>query len=297
MAPSTSSHFHAERKLARHFSAKRSTESHFGRDSVSSSQIPAPTAGSSSSESGPAGVTLPPHGAAALVGIVVTLSFFVLAFAAWRIWVYRRDKRSPLSEKFGQNVGIYDAVDEDIVKRSSSSSILVAAPSGVKPALIRGGGSGEYKINLAYQPKVVYVASQEQKPAPPGITISAAPPSLQITPPPVYDKSIPSPAISPRTIASIAPKLANVTATKLPRLVIVESAFTTTLHDELQICVGETLRLLEEYEDEWCLVQRVGPKNAEKGVIPRFCVVEKPEMPPVKKSKHIPRLSSSNVRI
>ncbi|KAF8517566.1 hypothetical protein BU17DRAFT_91736 [Hysterangium stoloniferum] len=295
MAPSTSSHFHAERKLARHFSAKRSIESHSGRDFVSSSQIPTPT--SSPSKSGPAGVTLPPHGTAALVGIIVVLSFFVLAFAAWRIWVYRRNKRTPPSEKFGQNVGMYDAVDEDIVKRSSSSTILVAAPSGVKPVLIRGGGSGEFKINLAYQPKVVYVAPQEQKSAPPGIAVTPAPPSLQITPPPAYDKSIPSPSISPRTIASIAPTVANVNATKFPRLVIVESTFATTLNDELKIQVGETLRLLEEYEDEWCLVQRVGPKNAEKGVIPRFCVVEKPEAPPVRRSKYIPRLTSSNVKI
>ncbi|KAF8582294.1 hypothetical protein K439DRAFT_1306905, partial [Ramaria rubella] len=60
--------------------------------------------------------------------------------------------------------------------------------------------------------------------------------------------------------------------------VVVESTFTVTLHDELQIREGEILRLLEEYEDEWCLVQRVGSNLLEKGVVPRFCVIDKPDV-------------------
>ena len=54
--------------------------------------------------------------------------------------------------------------------------------------------------------------------------------------------------------------------------------FVPTLADELSIKLGETIRLIEEYEDEWCLVQRVGKPDAEKGVIPRFCHQERPEV-------------------
>ncbi|TFK54627.1 hypothetical protein OE88DRAFT_935287 [Heliocybe sulcata] len=66
------------------------------------------------------------------------------------------------------------------------------------------------------------------------------------------------------------------TPTKLPRLMTVVTTFQPSMDDELSIQNGETLRLLEEYEDEWCLVQRVGRYDAEKGVIPRFCLVERP---------------------
>ncbi|KAI0076479.1 hypothetical protein K474DRAFT_1598041 [Panus rudis PR-1116 ss-1] len=59
---------------------------------------------------------------------------------------------------------------------------------------------------------------------------------------------------------------------------IVTCTFVPSLPDELTIRVGESLRLLEEYEDEWCLVQRVGKPDAEKGVIPRFCLQERTEI-------------------
>jgi hypothetical protein len=60
----------------------------------------------------------------------------------------------------------------------------------------------------------------------------------------------------------------------------VGNAFDPSMDDELRVTCGETIRLLEEYEDEWCLVQRVGRIDAEKGVIPRFCLVERPEVVP-----------------
>lgn len=52
------------------------------------------------------------------------------------------------------------------------------------------------------------------------------------------------------------------------------------MDDELYISVGETVRLLEEYEDDWCLVQRVGRIDAAKGMVPRFCLSERPEVVP-----------------
>lgn len=67
---------------------------------------------------------------------------------------------------------------------------------------------------------------------------------------------------------------------KLPRLMNVERAFEPSMEDELLVDVGETIRLLEEYEDKWCLVQRVGRMDAEKGVIPRVCLTERPDFVP-----------------
>ncbi len=66
----------------------------------------------------------------------------------------------------------------------------------------------------------------------------------------------------------------------LPRLMIVASTFVPSLADELPIRAGEVLRMLEEYEDEWCLVQRVGKVDAERGVVPRFCLKDRRDAPP-----------------
>jgi hypothetical protein len=68
---------------------------------------------------------------------------------------------------------------------------------------------------------------------------------------------------------------------KLPRLMNVSNAFDASMEDELSLSVGETVRLLEEYEDDWCLVQRVGRIDAEKGVAPRFCLSERLEVVPL----------------
>lgn len=96
----------------------------------------------------------------------------------------------------------------------------------------------------------------------------------------------PSPVPSPRT-SSYGPSspLYKTPATarpkngkKLPRLMVVTCTFVPSLADELPIRLGETVRLLEEYEDEWCLCQRVGKSDAEKGVIPRFCLQERQDV-------------------
>ncbi|KAH9043363.1 hypothetical protein EDB85DRAFT_1885687 [Lactarius pseudohatsudake] len=64
----------------------------------------------------------------------------------------------------------------------------------------------------------------------------------------------------------------------LPRLMVVSTAFHPTRNDELGVRAGETLRLLKEFEDEWCLVQRVGRPDADKGVVPRFCLADRPRV-------------------
>lgn len=62
---------------------------------------------------------------------------------------------------------------------------------------------------------------------------------------------------------------------KLPRLMSVAATFTPSLEDELAIKLGDTVRMVDEYRDGWCLVQRVGRIDAPKGVVPRFCLQER----------------------
>jgi hypothetical protein len=86
-------------------------------------------------------------------------------------------------------------------------------------------------------------------------------------------QSISSTPSAPRT------GLATVFAPKsLPPLMLVTSSFRPSRPDELSLRIGETLRLIKEFEDEWCLVQRVGRPDAEKGVVPRFCLEERPRI-------------------
>jgi hypothetical protein len=60
--------------------------------------------------------------------------------------------------------------------------------------------------------------------------------------------------------------------------VLVTIPFQPSRDDEISLRTGETLRLIKEFEDEWCLVQRVGRPSADKGVVPRFCLVERPRI-------------------
>ena len=57
------------------------------------------------------------------------------------------------------------------------------------------------------------------------------------------------------------------------------AVYIPSLSDELSIRLGETIRMIKEYEDEWCLVQRAG-RTDERGVIPRFCLTERQEIIP-----------------
>ncbi|KAJ7286472.1 hypothetical protein C8J57DRAFT_1287742 [Mycena rebaudengoi] len=63
--------------------------------------------------------------------------------------------------------------------------------------------------------------------------------------------------------------------TALPRLMAVVVPYTPTLDDELGIKIGETVLILEEYQDGWALVQRVGRIDAPRGVVPRTCIAER----------------------
>jgi len=83
---------------------------------------------------------------------------------------------------------------------------------------------------------------------------------------------------SPQRAESLAGRQAALqpTSVALPRLVTVAQTFPKTLHDELEVKVGDTLRLLQEFKDGWTLCQRVGPADAEKGAVPSCCIAERP---------------------
>lgn len=80
--------------------------------------------------------------------------------------------------------------------------------------------------------------------------------------------------------ASVVPMSDRLAQEKLPRLMTVTTTFAPTLTDELPISMSETVRLIQEYADEWCLVQRVGKSDDVKGIIPRSCISELKEMAP-----------------
>lgn len=135
--------------------------------------------------------------------------------------------------------------------------------------------------NLPIPPMPVSPPRQALPPTPPaalklnfeGI---APPPSKKSAPSPARNSSFgPHPAVNTRLSGS-----SRNSEKKFPRLMSVVNSFDPSMEDELAISVGETIRILEEYEDEWCLVQRVGRIDAEKGVVPRFCLMERPDVVP-----------------
>ena len=57
--------------------------------------------------------------------------------------------------------------------------------------------------------------------------------------------------------------------------------FTPTMEDELPLKVGDTVRIIEEYRDAWCLVQLVGRIDSPRGVVPCVCLQERKRIIPV----------------
>lgn len=82
-----------------------------------------------------------------------------------------------------------------------------------------------------------------------------------------------SPAPSSATTESQAPKTV--------RLMNVVAPYTPTLADELQVRVGDTVRVLQEYKDGWCFAQFVGKVDAPRGVVPLVCLEERRRVVPV----------------
>ncbi|KAK1223932.1 fus1 actin binding activity protein [Marasmius sp. AFHP31] len=66
----------------------------------------------------------------------------------------------------------------------------------------------------------------------------------------------------------------------LLRLMSVTNTFTPSLEDEMLIHIGDTIQMVEEYTDGWCLVQRGGKPDAPKGVVPRSCLTKRQSVVP-----------------
>lgn len=135
--------------------------------------------------------------------------------------------------------------------------------------------------NLPVPPLPVSLPTQPLPPTPPaapkfnfeGVT---PPPSNKLSPNPARNSSF---GLHP-VVSTKLSSYSRHSEKKFPRLMNVVNSFEPSMEDELMITVGETIRILEEYEDEWCLVQRVGRIDAEKGVVPRFCLTERLEVIP-----------------
>jgi len=115
----------------------------------------------------------------------------------------------------------------------------------------------------------------------------------------------PMPVISPARSASFAPKDSNLPSPRTPphtppanftsgsaggqigsspvehdeevgpapsRLMTVVARYTPNLPDELQVKLGDVVRVITEYKDGWCFAQLLGTIDAPKGVIPLVCL-------------------------
>ncbi|EJU00707.1 hypothetical protein DACRYDRAFT_108774 [Dacryopinax primogenitus] len=114
---------------------------------------------------------------------------------------------------------------------------------------------------------------------PPSLPPVVTGPALNLIPPAPQSgeelspyQPIPSAVLTPFDQVVIFPT----TNLPLPRKMVVVSTFTPALSDEMSIQVGQILKLVEEYDDGWCLVERkaVNGQKAEQGAVPRFCLDE-----------------------
>lgn len=244
------------------------------------------------------------------------VTILLLGIITWRIVVWRRRKVIPASQKYRQGSFLPREKIGPIVEGTpmEKQEVLVILPIGVPPtayaletkwkpqipASYNGGKVMDIKTaptpEVIMSPPPTYTASNSpsatsspsstpsSSPRPPALNL----PTVAITQD--YNHlsipAIPSPVPSPRRTSSFGleeganlrakPSIKSVKGQKVPRKMLVEHTFVPSLADELSIKVGEVLNMLEEYEDEWCLVERIGSRSSERGVVPRFCLKERP---------------------
>lgn len=132
----------------------------------------------------------------------------------------------------------------------------------------------------AYSPRLMRNSSASSKKSAPTLNIDVGREGDESTnlPSPLRSASFNPSAKTDSTNSRVSSRM-SAGAKRLPRLMVVAGVYVPSLSDELPIRLGETIRMIEEYEDEWCLVQRVG-RTEEKGVVPRFCLTERQEVIP-----------------
>ncbi|KAI0820239.1 hypothetical protein BC628DRAFT_1330937 [Trametes gibbosa] len=247
-----------------------------------------------------------------LTAFFVILGVLILGIATWRIVAWRRRRLLAASQKY--RTGSY-APSEKIRpigdgKPMEKQEVLVILPTEPPASKRRDEGKWVPQVAAGKGSTVVLdlkAPHNEVRSPPPTYTATNSPsstPSSSPRPPHLNLPTVmvthensnlsvpapaPSPVPSPRRASSFgigtpmgADQQTNlrskpsVKGQKLPRAMLVEHTFIPSLADELTIKVGETLRMLEEYEDEWCLVEGLGNRSNERGVVPRFCLKERP---------------------
>lgn len=254
----------------------------------------------------------------ALASFVTLFGVVIIIFVVWRIGVWRRRKRLAESiRRRGEkalHLDIENGYSEKVLVVPPPGEGTVWVPM-IKPfrptetisvpqtAASKTSRSKQLWENIgkisseSSPPPAYFIANNTTErytpdSTPPSTAVidvkpAAAPQPLIPMPPipPSFTAAPASPPLSPRSSSfsnkSWSPGSRRMSKGKrIPRLMSVTDTFVPSLRDELPVKIGEVVRLLEEYEDEWCLVQRVGRPDAPKGVVPRFCLEERPEVVP-----------------
>ncbi|KAH6902299.1 hypothetical protein BKA70DRAFT_1306366 [Coprinopsis sp. MPI-PUGE-AT-0042] len=143
------------------------------------------------------------------------------------------------------------------------------------------------RSSLADPPVLGQPTSSRQAPSAPGPSPNSSPASAR------KPRKLPTPPHPPPTLLNYPsnynqeqdpsrPGSANSqNRPGLARLMTAVTRFTPTLNDELALQVGDTVRMIDEYKDGWCLVQQVGRMDSPRGVVPAVCLQERKWIVPV----------------
>ncbi|KAJ7578519.1 hypothetical protein C8J56DRAFT_350276 [Mycena floridula] len=106
--------------------------------------------------------------------------------------------------------------------------------------------------------------------------------SRALLPPSPPAEPLPSPArstsFSKQQSKSMAKPSHYRSASSDSKVMKVINTFVPSLPDELKISVGDSVRFIEQHDDGWCTVQLLGKSDSQRGVIPRFCIVDRPSL-------------------
>ncbi|PPQ63285.1 hypothetical protein CVT24_006810 [Panaeolus cyanescens] len=87
---------------------------------------------------------------------------------------------------------------------------------------------------------------------------------------------------APKSASSqMSGRLPSAASPRLPRMMTVIATYIPNLSDELEVQVGDTVRVLQQYKDGWCFAQQVGKIDAPRGVVPLICLQERQRMLPL----------------
>ncbi|KAG6873803.1 hypothetical protein C0995_011028 [Termitomyces sp. Mi166 len=171
----------------------------------------------------------------------------------------------------------------------SVTTMPVDTPQSPPPSYLMARASGEDQTPRSTSIPLSSVVSTTRPPLPtPPANRRTKTSSTSLTEQPMQALSPRSESFTPQDLVSTkepsSPTSDELTQ-KFPRLMTVSASFAPALDDELAIKIGDTVRMLEEYRDGWCLVQRVGRIDAPKGAVPRFCLQERRGVVPIVPSR------------